>query len=190
MNVVPFESKLKPTGTWRNIIERSCMINNDEFVIYSHEQRKQEKDMPGRLRMSRPVFTVEIKDGLDPVAQMEKRQLSPQQAPKITLMLDAFFKLKKSLEGYQYLHSLREDNTPWNPAQALASIIGDNYYDCMTGGWDGYSIWAAHQLGATMNPNEQVYPKDNGWYTLGDFLADTQTVATAIDADVNKLLNQ
>jgi len=160
------------------------MINNDEFVVYSHAQRKQEPDMPGRLRLSRPVFTIEIQEGLDPVAQMQNRQLSPTQAPKVTLMLDAFFKLKAALEFFQHLHSLRKDDTPWNTAQAIAHIIGDNYYDCMTGGWDGYSIWAAHQICRTLDPTQQVYPKTNGWYTIKDFLTDTAVMAAAIEKDL------
>lgn len=191
MKQYPIEQRLTPTGYWRNIVrpKHSVMINNDERVLYSNQKMEVKADAPARLVLSRPVFEIELRNGLQPVAKSFDLLGNPEHAPELTLMLDAFFKLKQNLEFYKQLNDFRKDKKPWNEAQALATIVGTNYYDCLSGGWDAYSIWAVHQLSVGLDLSVHAYPKDKGWYTLQNFLKDTaETVKSKAIEDTARQL--
>jgi hypothetical protein len=189
-----FTSRLKPTGYWRNIVERSIMTNNDEWVRYSSTEQIYDRNSPSRLVLSRPVFEVELQAGLNPKTKpyaIDAGFLSEDKdkAPPVTHMLDAFIRLRKEIQQYLTLSQMGRNAKPDDAGRALAAAIASSYYDCMSGGWSSYSIWAARMLSRNLDRSIQVYPKgEEAWHTIGDFLNATAGNDAAIEPHLQMLM--
>jgi hypothetical protein len=177
---------------WRNIVEMSCMINNDEFIFYSKEEVMHEhikKYIRGRafddpkLMLSRPVFQIEIEQGLDVFSGV--KDVFSFEDPNITKFIDAYFKVKQAAWAWQDF--LKEKFTV---SKFLSRYVGNSMYDCMSGGLPMYELLICREL--VQNPEvdrtEYVYPtsdkkftseNNRDYYNLQDFLNETK------DADGN-----
>lgn len=165
---------MRTTKHYRNVVERSNMINNDEVAIYTDHPLEFDSNTPDKLVFSRPVYQEEIDDGL-------KLLLSPiscfdEEIHESTRLMDSFFRLKIRLAGFKEAFQ-----QSWT--KAIAHYIAFNYYDCMSGGMSRFDIvilkYALSVL-PDIDLSEEVYPgkKDglNSWYTLADFLDDVKEV--------------
>lgn len=178
--VIPYRlaSLTQRPRAFRNIVELSPMINNDELVFYSVEriEHAQVAEMirTGRLRLSRPLFEQEFAAGLNP-GKATKTDL--ENIPELTRWLDAFFQIK---EQAKFWMSLKPGTSP---ASVIATLIGQDYYDCMSGGcpkakMEIYKVLASHP---SVDQNEHVYPNKDGWLTFKDFFAEVgQPVTTQL----------
>jgi len=159
--------------TYRNIIEYSCMSNNDERISYT-DKPLNSKDVFSQdkfLVFSRPVYDLEIEEGL----KTHKYSIScfDEKIPDITSFLDTLYRLKFRYEGLKVI-SQKEITI-----EHIIKYISDSFYDCMSGGMPAYLGSICKRLCEEF-PDEidlamELYPcseetKENGWYTLKDFL--------------------
>lgn len=176
-------SKVAP-GLWRNVVELSCMSNNDEVVFYSKNQFLWSDNLKDyfpsspmrepQLVVSRPVFHVELDQGL-----MSKETATtyprPEEAPAVSLFLDAFFKIQRKMALKAELRKLGSKVTS---SQVLADYIAYSYYDCMSGGMPKYELLILCEAlrSYDVDLSTEVYPGKNKseWYTLQDFLESTK----------------
>ena len=156
---------------YRIIIERSCMVNNDEWVFYSPKPIDRETvhnwaDSP-KLVLCREVYQQEIDAGLDTPSGMN--EVFDEKVPEITSLIDAFFRVR---ERIQFWH-----NCSGSMDKAVAHEAAQ-YYDCMSGGVPKYviSVLVYAITSLELDLSTGVYPGKNGWNTLGDFLEDVQGV--------------
>ena len=180
---------------FRNIIELSCMINNGEFVIYTNNKlyfgseeikQLQNEEIASffknpTLILSRPVFQIESEGGLNTTFY---GPLHKEHSPKITQLLDAYFKIK-AFTSY---------NSTISPSVQLAMYIGTSYYDCMSGGCPRFELSLLKYLceHSSVNRDEKVYPKDvrtGMWITINDFLNEMrEKLNTDFEIEIKKLL--
>lgn len=187
---------MKPVNNlYRVLSDSSGMINNDERVSYvtymPNEYRKIEQSATYNIR---PVYDDEITAGLNVKFRGSTYE---ENVPDITKALDGFHKLKNRA---QQMQSYLPDRIN-NPSYILASIIGTELYDCMSGGMNKYGLQACVALIKHYNCDlkEIVYPSDSGshtddtgtkWDTLGDFMREwdnEKKLGVSIDVN-NKLL--
>lgn len=142
----------RTTGTWRWIVELSCMSNNDEVVIHagcdvSSEDFKLSDEcsrLSGSFRdpvlvLSRPVFEAEVKAGLD-VSYSGDRFAEAR--PEVTTVLDGLHRLLRDVEcRLKYWGEASR-----NATDVLVDVVAYSYYDCMSGGMD--SVCGASSSGA------------------------------------------
>lgn len=164
--------------TYRTVIERSCMSNNDEFVLYTDQPITREivSKMPSipfdenKLVLSRPVFDIEIEDGLD--IHKSYTDLHDEFQPEITRFFDSIFKLKDFIDLFKEISSFKEDK------EKLINFIVYRYscfyYDCMSGGLKQYDGALLLEIIKHFNIDEnmELYPKQDGSYTVKDFVND------------------
>jgi len=150
---------------FRNIIERSAMVNNDEHVFYTSQSMTPDEAHPIRLVISRPVYDVEIDAGLD---TKKGGDMLGRDEPDVTRLIDAYWRVKAAFSGYARMS--------FDPDKAVIHHIAYNFYDCMSGGCPEYVVsimrYACAEFGVP--GDAEVYPGgDNGWHTVADFLAET-----------------
>lgn len=169
---------------FRNIVERSSMVNNDEQIFYTEAQLTEVRKGKNasafdhtRLVISRPVFQEEIDAGLNLKWQGRTWDDDAPKNPKITDALDDFFKLKGQIDP------LMEFGIEL--PKIINEIIAYNFYDCMSGGVGIYFLSACRWFIETNNIplDEEVYPAPEnkghgpkGWYTLQQFLKEIEDV--------------
>jgi hypothetical protein len=176
---------------YRAKIERSGMYHNDEWVIYTTEPISPESKTLGQyvnnvhmchphlvivhmchphLVICRPVFDVEIQDGLvilkNPISTFDEK------IPNITHFLDDLFEMKYLVESFK---RVRKEALDWDFIKYLVNRYASAYYVCMAGGVGGYSMSLIKEIVkiGNIDLDMQIYPgKDggDGWYTLGDTL--------------------
>lgn len=173
---------MEATGIYRNIFEQSCMINNDEYIIYTDKAIHWEK-IPnelksfGRLVISRPIFKEEgfnivqndvpktIRDIYVGLKYSVWDSRYDGMDSKLTLAIDSVFRFKKQLEFNELFKR--------TPSQLIAHILGNQYYDCMSGGCSRYLLeilWLLAQ-DERIDKKTEVYPNgEKEWITIGDFL--------------------
>lgn len=159
---------------YRNIVENSSMINNDELVFYTN------KELPPvfgylehRVTLSRLVSQVEIDEGLDVHFRGDS---CDEKVPEITLFLDAHHQVMDEIR--MMLTALPERKE----ADVLVQMIAYNFYDCMSGGCPHFlsGVLAVMCVTRKVDRNTRVYPKPSSvsgsddWYTVGDFLDDME----------------
>jgi hypothetical protein len=183
---------------YRNIVERSTLKNNDEYVFYTSlfldrtDERVSKlvaEAIPGtnfatsRLMVSRPVFEAEN------LNTEYRGSLHGEKREEITKLLDAFFTMQLSLSWKSKL--FHDHGVPVSPSKLLAEYIAYQYYDCMSEGMHHWQVSIARYL--CKNPDidlsTEVYPNsrkgDDGWHTLQDFLNETSD-AEDFEATVRK----
>ena len=175
---------------FRNIVERSTMMNNDERVVYSFEEWK---EVPlwfrsvgymgsgfyeAKLIISRPHFECEGNVHLD------KSKWQRDTAPPITIFLDDAFRLKKEIERYQFMDELCKRKT--SPSRILASIIAHNFYDCMSAGMPVYMGRLIRELCSddSIDESTEVYPRGDDCLTISDFMKEFEP----IDSELKRLV--
>lgn len=155
---------------FRNIVEISVMINNDEEVFYTEDEQLsyEEKRSPfsdPKLMLSRPIFDLEIEQGLDTTYKGKKFN---EKSPEITKFLDAYFIIKQVA------------SSDLSPSKIIAFHIGTNFYDAMSGGLPGHELAILRHVilnHEEVNLQEEVYPRHGEkepWYTIADFLEETK----------------
>lgn len=160
---------------YRNVIERSGMINNDEIITYTDKKLTYDMFNTYKLVISRPVYDFEIEEGLNPIKETGISSFD-EKIPKISSFLDGLYRIKVRFD---------HDKKMFKSASLQKSInhyISYNYYDCMSGGCNVYILSIFRYLIENMedfNLNEPIYPgKDRGkscedkssWYNFNDFL--------------------
>lgn len=166
---------------FRNIVEMSNMVNNDEVVFFTdHEvDCKNVKNYVKYsscfeepwLRFSRQVLKDEIEAGLNTKYTGDSFK---ENKPEITQAIDGFYKLLVSLDIY--VNKLNVD-----PGDAVVNYISAYFYDCMSGGCDTYSLAACRYLIKKHNIDlsKEVHPgygKEDKWSTLKDFLNEIKDI--------------
>jgi hypothetical protein len=182
---------LSVSSKWRNIVEQSCMMNNDEIIFYSDREILFEDDLKKfgnhwdepRLVLSRPVFDFEIQEGLDFISTITRDPYGEEEeiVPSVTQFLDAFFKIKQQAV---YMQELMKDE--FDASVFLSNYIAGSYYDCMSGGFPLYELLICRYIAQDnrINKDKEVYPageniqKEIGreWYNIQDFLNETNYV--------------
>lgn len=156
-------------GTFRSIVERSAMTNNDEWVSYADSPMSPGDAAPHRLVISRPVYGFEVDAGL----AMEDGSLFGRDEPDATLLADAMWRVKTAFDGYARVGMFGGDT-----AKAITHEIAYGYYDCMSGGISAYVVsilrYACEEFGVP--GDTRVYPGGgtDGWHTISDFLKETE----------------
>ena len=173
---------MKSTGTKRAILECTSMINNDEAFIHYTDSADLERHRErltnafgGKpsVRFERPVYEMEVEAGLDTSRNYTVDNVWDNRGvfPEVTYALDALYKLHEHMNFY--VNTLGSD-----PAKSLVSAIASNFYDCMSGGCSQYFLAMCRHLieQHQVSLNEEVYPKEDGWYTVVDFLEEIKDV--------------
>lgn len=185
----------KHTGTWRWVVELSCMSNNDEVVLHTDRDISYEefcnsdtkRNLSSMFRspmlvFSRPIFAVELDEGLNTGYSGDRHE---EKSPKITSTLDGLYRFFRDVESR--LLAWREESK--NATEIVTDIIAYSFYDCMSGGMDRTCVLACRTVikryGCDLT--KPVYPGkegsgrgriDNmdttGWYTLGDWMRETE----------------
>ena len=166
---------------FRTIIERSVMSNNDEYSLYTNKEMTQEivDRMPktmfseNHLVVSRPVFDIEIEEGLDVFRSKTMVSCFDEKIPEITKFFDSLFEMKKCINRMKEIHSDKNE-------EELKKIIKNfmvrhytcHFYDCMSGGLKKYAGLILCEFIKQMGIDEkmELYPKQDGYYTVKDFL--------------------
>lgn len=163
------------------------MINNDEWVFYTEEEMSWQRllkcltfgafDSP-YLRVSRPVYNVEVKDGLRVKANIVIQRLQ-EKAPEVTSLLDTIHFILDEISWRRKVCDGESEATKskvLDPSWVLAHMIAYNCYDCMSDGVPPYLIPIARYFMenySSINWDTYVYPapEDSGkdHYTLRDF---------------------
>ena len=165
---------------FRNIVERSHMTHNDETVFYTpevitvkefNEFKNDNKRYAGcTLVISRPVYPVELTMGLDIQyqGQLDEEKFNTEKLRKIVDLIDSYFRIKKFVDMMFIL------NPDLSASNILAFYIGNNYYDCMSGGMSHFEFLITKHLckHVTVDKSTEVYPnyKEESWSTINDFL--------------------
>lgn len=156
-------------GLFRSVVERSSMVNNDEHVLYTR-RAMEAGDTPARLVFSRPVYGLELSAGL----AAEDGGLFGRREPEATSLIDAYWRVKSTFDGYASAGMFGGDL-----GKAIIHYIAYHYYDCMSGGCPTHVLsilrHACEEFG--VDGAAEVYPGDDGWTTIADFLAETAGVA-------------
>lgn len=148
-----------PTGKWRNCIERTNMVNNDEEFIITNEELLKINPTNifnhGMLIFSRPIYNEELNNS------------------ELQRMLDDVYRFKQHLKLYEMLKNLGSQTL--NASTVLAHIISKNYYDCMSGGCPQYLFQLLLKFAnqPSIDKTVKVYPKRGEgdlWYTIQDFI--------------------
>lgn len=171
---------------YRNIIEMSCMSNNDERIMYTDEELPWDVKIKGggfmehpKLVISRPVFPEEIEAGLNTSWEGSVWDDNMPKMPDLTLALDDFYKLKRDIDfGRNFLGR--------DLQSTINNAIAYSFYDCMSGGAGVYFLSACRWFieHYSLDLNDEVYPASEsrpgsgprGWYTLGDFLEEIKNI--------------
>lgn len=157
---------LTPTKYWRTVIELSVMINNNEIVVYSEaEIVKVDQNITDRfgramIALSRPVFEEEQ-------LALKGTRKEAETTSQLTKKLDAIYKLGQ-------IWSAMKGHTSFS--KFIEHHIAFSYYDCMSGGMPTAEIDVVRRLLVTekLDPNTRLYPSDDGWHTIADFLKETE----------------
>lgn len=192
---------LSPTLFFRNIFELSPMINNDEVVVYASKPLSAD-DVKGvftgmfdspRVVVSRPIYEFEK----DLVSSKIVRVPLEDGAVPLTHFLDSFY---KTMESIKFLSQMKKNTgEALSPREKLSKFlsfdIGNQYYDCMSGGAsrEQIYIWKLFLDLDYIDLDEQVYPKssreggENSWYTLRDCIVEFSKCD--VDKDVEDAMN-
>jgi hypothetical protein len=170
---------------YRTIVELSNMKNNDEYILYTKEILTDDDIKHGYIVLSRPVFKIEIDDGLLIREGITISKLSNShytRSPEITLFLDALFNMKYFVERQKKI----SDN-PIKPERFL-KYYTNQYYDCMSDDLPRWMGVIAREFAIIMGFDEdmKLYPRKEGWYTLKDFCRDFESAG----CDINKILKK
>jgi len=135
--------------------------------------------LPG-LVFSRPVYDVEMSAGIE--TKIDSK-IGSAFDPDVTFLIDAYWRVKSAFDGYAVSGMFAD------PSKAIAHYIACNYYDCMSGGCQAPVLsilrYACEEFGV---PNDtDAYPGDNGWQTIGDFLAETAGTPNIEGLDMKQL---
>jgi hypothetical protein len=182
----------RQTKFWRIVFETSMMSNNDEYAFCSEQQLDYETfheniaprlkaspfSMP-RLVICRPIFEEELEAGL--VLNFKPRSCFDEDKPDITITLDGLYKFINNVQ--KRYESFNERSR--NPTSVVESIIAQHYYDCMSGGMPISMLVACRMaikqfkcnLSVPVYPGKDNKPGEEGWYTLKDFMDETERYA-------------
>jgi len=174
------KNKLLDPPLWRIVEEHSSMINNDEWIRYVREKPTD------KFRLMRPVFQVEVDNGLDVSFTGLKRKPWINEAhaePKVTNLIDAVYDVAKTLNWV-----IKTDQLPIS--KAIAYSIGTEYYDAMSGGMSYYKIQIIMKL-MELYPDhfdmeDEVYPGGRGqteWVKLKNWLEEVEKTTSADKVD-------
>lgn len=200
MNPLPTSSK------FRSLFEMSgIMMNNDEYAVYTDFELDPKKHAANfqsswmgswsdpKLVFSRPVYQLEIKDGLlireKPISSWDEK------VPRSTKLIDAIYKFKGVKGRWDRLNSLRTEHgaKKLDLSQNLADYVAYSYYDCLSGGMPTFEISIVRFLIDNLpgiDMNSPVYPSSEGkeWYTLRDFYDDVAAKAPNLMSETRELL--
>lgn len=156
------QQKFTEAGKWRNIVEMSNMINNDEKIFYTDSELKWKSVYrDGVVEVSRQVYVEENLEYIDSHMFEEK-------SSSLTGLLDAYFKLKSRFAAEAKIFG-------FSPQEMLARHVMYSYYDCMSGGMSYTEIYLVRLL-IKQGAIDKTEPIDGGKLNLNSFLTDTQDV--------------
>lgn len=184
-----------PKYKYRNIIEKSGMLNNDEWVLYTTEPLDYGSNIiksistsdfnDPRLILTRPVYDIEYEEGLtikNPVF------LDDENSPEITRLLDSLHiisdNIKFNKEISEKTKNKKHKENLLDPTNLLSELVAANFYDCMSCGMSKHTIAVIRYLMEnykTINWDTYVYPRglsNDDFYTLRDFYNTTKNVPT------------
>lgn len=144
------------------------MVNNDEWILYTEEAIDPDNFKgQGRVRFCRPVYEVELKDGLKVKEGMVISRFAESpyaKCPPVTAFLDSLFRIKSFVDVFRKYRE--EISQEW-----FIRHFTQEYYDCMSGGmptWTGVIIREFARV-VDADKNMELYPGEKRWYTLKDF---------------------
>ena len=159
---------------YRIVVEYSCMSNNDERIYYIDHYEKDtfEKEKficnnDGRIVISRPVYDIEIEQGLK--TEVVGLSMFDEKTPDITSFFDGIYKMKS------YCDVFKDIIVDFN-IKHIVDHFAAQYYDCMSGGLSIYITSIIKELSKRddVDKSIRIYPGKNKegdeWYTLQDFL--------------------
>jgi hypothetical protein len=186
---------MESSGIRRIIFETSSMLNNNEFFVHcidsdvekmieivKNAYSNPEIRSPA-VRAIRYVSIQEMEDGLDPNRSYKSSDLwdNPSLFPESTCALDALAKLLQELNFYvKSLGNTVEDS--------IITLIGNNFYDCMSGGCSPYYLAACRSIIERYNVglSAEIYPHSETdehtgehtfkWHTVADFLEEIKEI--------------
>lgn len=184
-----------PKYKYRNIIEKSGMLNNNEWVLYTTEPLTHNSNIiksistsdfdDPRLMLTRPVYDIEYEEGLiikNPVF------LDSENSPEITRLLDSLHiisdNIKFNKEISKKTKNKKHKENLLNPSNLLSELVAANFYDCLSCGMPKHTVAVIRYLMEnykTINWDTDIYPKrapSKDWYTLRDFYNETKNVPT------------
>lgn len=161
---------------YRTLVSHDIMINNNELVEYfSHKITGEESG--GRLVLCREVFQEELDAGLD---INYRGSIWDEEIPKVTRVLDAYYRVRTFFEVWEDIQERTPDPsyTPMSLSTLLTHQIAINYYDCLSGGCPSAMLSVFRHIIEKYNIDRslEVYPSDDKWYTIDDFMNDTKSV--------------
>ena len=200
--------KLTVTNKWRNVVEMSPMVNNDEVIFYTDTEATPEEAKqvfpPGsfdsvKLVISRPVFDFELAEGLDTTYKGPKHSwrddTKKEIVPDITRFLDAYFIIKQEAEVFKEIMGEK-----FSPTWFIAHHVAYSFYDCMSGGFPAYELMLCRLLAqdVRIDLDNYVYPAGKehqektgrDHYTLLDFLNETQGTQERFQDKLKLLMDQ
>lgn len=171
---------------YRNLIEMSCMANNDMFVIYTNteDHLKNERNLQklARNKFEEPHLVL-----VRPVYPMEKvdftfrKHIWDEKVDEVTPLLDALYKIRNTLRRMTKIREKHQIENNNFQSHCIAHYIATYFYDCMSGGMPLYEVIIMRYLvkQPSINLNEKVYPnsigENNKWITLADWMYETRT---------------
>ena len=159
---------------YRIVVENSDMLNNDERIHYidyyekdTFEKEKFICNNDGRVVISRPVYEIEIEQGLK--TEVIDLSMFDEDTPDITSFFDSIYKMKHFTDVFKDIYS---DFS----IESIIKHFAAQYYDCMSGGLSIYISSIIKELSKRddVDKSIRIYPGKNKegdeWYTLQDFL--------------------
>jgi len=164
---------LKKTGKWRNIIELSIMSNNDEVIFHTdceidREEWYRDHEKSGeRLVISRPVFQIELDEGLELHGKQSVWDKKYKQPPAVTKFCDEIWQLRSVAEFW--IKKAGQDVPKFMTHQVLTQ-----YYDPMSGGMGKYALSFARFVfeEANLPPDHEIFMG----ITIGQFLQEIKDI--------------
>jgi len=142
---------------YRNIVERSCMSNNNEIITYTPHKLSYDSFKTYKLVISRPVYDYEIEEGLKIINNKEISTFN-EKVPDITQFLDGLYRLKIRFEWDKKMFH------EYTLEKSINHYVSYNYYDCMSGGCNGYILSMFRYIienTEDFNLDEKLYPGKN-----------------------------
>jgi hypothetical protein len=168
---------------FRNIVELSTMINNEEYVFYTQKQldfhNEDDRNMIRSLSssgfdrptlvISRPIFDFEVMGGLKISDKVESLFYEDEQkTPEVTIFLDSLYRFKDYLDTQIEMSKLgitdEQSSYILDPTNLIEYFVAHQFYDCLSGGMPGHLVSVIRfimERSSSINWDVEVYPGKN-----------------------------
>lgn len=164
---------LTDTGELRAVVEKSSMINNDEYCFRIPAGTEEKfsawvENQGWKIMTIRPLFQEELDAGLtskDCYSIWDETV----KHPSLTNALDAFYRLREYLE-------VTTGKIGMSLEDALLRDLAYQYYDCLSGGCSIYALVFYARMFRALGTDltKKIYPSKDTWHTVGSFLAEME----------------